>query len=167
VRIANKNEASSPPDGETTTRRPPSPAEAMSTAPTHPWLAEPAPSLYYQRVPPVFSDADLVRFIDALEALVAGQRAPFAWVVLADAMLSTSAKQRKLFSEAESRMQAQDRLYCAGTAIVLTSSMVRGVVTAVYWLTPPVYPYTLCANEEQARAWAGEKLAARLRGGTG
>lgn len=129
----------------------------------HPWLSEPAPSLFYQHIPPAFSDADLEGFLVVLEALVAAQRAPFAWVVIADAMISTSAKQRKMFSEGEARMQAQDKRYCAGTAIVLTSSMIRGVMTAIYWLTPPVYPYTLCANEQQADAWAREQLAARLR----
>jgi hypothetical protein len=100
----------------------------------------------------------LIGFTEALEALVSRQRGPFAWVVLADAMLSTSAKQRKIFSEAEARMQPQDKRYCAGTAIVLSSSIIRGVVTAIYWLTPPVYPYTLCSTDDEARAWATKQL---------
>lgn len=127
----------------------------------HPWLSEPAPSLFYQTIPETFSDADLEAFIVCLEALVGAQRSPFAWVVMADAMLATSAKQRKMFSEAETRMQPQDRRFCAGTAIVLSSPVIRGVVTAIYWLTPPVYPYTLCKSAEEARTWSERRLAER------
>lgn len=132
----------------------------------HPWLSEPAPSLFYQTIPEAFSDADLEAFIARLEALVNAQRAPFAWVVMADAMLSTSAKQRKMFSEAETRMQPQDKRFCAGTAIVLSSPVIRGVVTAIYWLTPPVYPYTLCKSASEARVWSETKLRERRAGPT-
>jgi len=139
----------------------------MKAARAHPWLSDIAPSLYGQVIPPSFTDADLITFLGALEALVGAQRGPFAWVVMADSMLSTSARQRKLFAEAEARMQAQDRLHCAGTAIVLTSPIVRGVVTAIYWLTPPVYPYALCATEAEARVWAQQKLDERQGPATG
>jgi hypothetical protein len=131
--------------------------------PTHPWLSELTPGLYYQRWPAVFTDDALESFLESVEAVVAAQRGPFAWVVMADAMMAMSAKQRKMFSEGEARMQPQDKLYCAGTAIVLQSPIVRGIVTAVYWLTPPVYPYLLCPNEDQGRGWASKKLAERLR----
>lgn len=127
----------------------------------HPWLSEASESLYYQAIPEQFSDGELAAFIVCVEALVAAQRAPFAWVVMADAMLSTSAKQRKMFSEAEVRMQPQDKRFCAGTAIVLSSPVVRGVVTAVYWLTPPVYPYALCKTGPDAREWAHQRLRER------
>ena len=127
----------------------------------HPWLSEPSPSLFYQAIPDSFTDAEREAFIVWLEALEGAQRSPIAWVVMADAMLSTSAKQRKMFSEAEARMQPQDERFCAGTAIVLSSPVIRGVVTAIYWLTPPVYPYTLCKTAPEAHAWASAKLTAR------
>jgi hypothetical protein len=129
----------------------------------HPWLTTLGPSLYCQTFPAHFPDADLVSFIESLEALVMEQIAPFAWVVLADALLMTSATQRRLMAEAEKRMQPRDKEFCVGTAIVLSSSIARGVVTAVYWLTPPVYPYTFCSTPEQGQAWAQAKLAGSRR----
>lgn len=128
----------------------------------HPWLSEIEPALFCQTIPPTLVDAELAVFIEAVEALVGAQRGPFAWVVMADAMISTSARQRKMFADAEVRMQPQDRKFCAGTAIVLTSSVIRGVVTAIYWITPPVYPYTLCSSRDEALAWARQKLQERL-----
>lgn len=124
----------------------------------HPWLAVLQPRLYRQTFPKLSSDEELEEFLAALEANVAAQRAPFAWVVLADALLSSTAKQRKMFAAAEERMKPQDEKLCAGTAFVLTSAIARGAVTAVYWLSPPVYPYTIVAREETAVAWCGEKL---------
>lgn len=133
----------------------------MTLPRAHAWLSELSPQLFCQTIPPTFTDAELAEFIVCVEALVSAQRSPFAWVVMADAMLSTSATQRKMFADGEARMQAQDKRFCAGTAIVLSSSVIRGVVTAIYWLTPPVYPYTLCSTRGEALAWARKMLDAR------
>ncbi len=130
----------------------------MGLVVAHPWLSELGPSLYCQTFPSALVDRELDEFLAALEAHVAVQRSPFAWVVLADALISSSAKQRKTFAAAEERMKEQDRRYCAGTAFVLTSSLARGAVTAVYWISPPVYPYSICATRAAAEAWAAEKL---------
>jgi hypothetical protein len=125
---------------------------------SHPWITILGPSLYCQTFPPRFPDAEFTSFLEVLEALVGAQTGPFAWVVLADALLTTSATQRRMMADAEKRMQPQDRAFCVGTAIVLSSSIARGVVTAVYWLTPPVYPYAFCATPEQGRLWARARL---------
>ena len=126
----------------------------------HPWIDVVEPRLYRQTFPKLSSDTELEEFLVALEANVEAQRAPFAWVILADALLSSTAKQRKMFASAEERMKEQDKKLCAGTAFVLTSAIARGAITAVYWLSPPVYPYTIVAREETAIAWAQTKLRA-------
>jgi hypothetical protein len=129
---------------------------------THPWLSEIAPRLYCQTFPKlVDNDAELDVFLEALEALVDAQRGPFAWVVMADALMQSSAKQRKTFAAAEARMKEQDARFCAGTAFVLTSAIARGAVTAVYWLSPPVYPYAIRSTREAAIAWATAQLGQR------
>jgi hypothetical protein len=125
---------------------------------SHPWISALGPRLYKQTFPKLSSDVELEEFLGVLEANVATQRAPFAWVILADALLSSTAKQRKMFAAAEARMKEQDKKLCAGTAFVLTSAIARGAITAVYWLSPPVYPYTIVANEAAAVAWCESKL---------
>lgn len=134
----------------------------MSLVVPHRWLSELAPRLYCQTFPASLVDAELDEFLAALEAHVAAQRKPFAWIVMADALLSSTAKQRKTFAAAEERMKEQDRRLCAGTAFVLTSSLARGAVTAVYWISPPVYPYAIRSTRDEAIAWATEKLHAAL-----
>jgi hypothetical protein len=132
----------------------------MGIVKPHPWLTELGPQLYGQTFPKELTDPQLDEFLEALEVHVAAQTAPFAWVILADALMSTSAKQRKTFAAAEERMKATDRALCAGTAFVLTSAIARGAITAVYWISPPVYPYSIHATEVSALAWAKAKLAA-------
>ena len=139
----------------------PSVTATMPIEKPHPWLSELAPQLYAQTFPQALNDDELGVFLDALESLVGAQREPFAWIVMADALMQSSAKQRKAFAAAEERMRDQDRVLCAGTAFVLTSAIARGAVTAVYWLSPPVYPYAICKTFDDARAWAVAKLAAR------
>ena len=79
------------------------------------------------------------------------------FVVQADATVSSTAKQRRMFAEAEQRMQEYDRVLCAGTAFVLTSTVMRGVVTAIYWMAPPVYPYAFFPSRDAATVWARMK----------
>ena len=124
----------------------------------HPWLAEFGPHLFEQVFPKMVTDEELARFLHAVEAHVSAQQEPFAWVVMADALMSSSAKQRAEFAAAERRMKDKDQALCVGTAFVLTSAIARGAVTAVYWLSPPVYPYKVCATREAALAWASGRL---------
>ncbi|MBZ0120662.1 MAG: hypothetical protein K8H88_26955 [Sandaracinaceae bacterium] len=48
----------------------------------------------------------------------------------------------------------------AGAAHVIGSALVRGILTAVYWLAPPPFETTIVATRQQAIEWAERKLAA-------
>ena len=127
----------------------------------HPWIEILEPSLYLQSFPARIVDEELAGFLVALDGFIRAQRRAFAWVVQADATVSSSAGQRRMFAEAELRLQEYDRVLCAGTSFVLSSPVMRGVVTAVYWLAPPVYPYRFFATLPEAQAWAKAQLTAR------
>jgi hypothetical protein len=133
----------------------------MADRSPHPWIEILEPSLYAQSFPARIVDGELSAFLVSLDAFIRAQRRPFAWVVQADATVSSSAGQRRMFAEAELRLQEYDRVLCVGTSFVLSSPVMRGVVTAVYWLAPPVYPYRFFATMPEARRWAQEQLAAR------
>jgi hypothetical protein len=49
-------------------------------------------------------------------------------------------------------------LYSAGTAIVMTSSVLRFVLATIYLIQPPFVPTEIFATMEQATAWVDECL---------
>jgi hypothetical protein len=50
------------------------------------------------------------------------------------------------------------RAYSFGTAFVITSALVRGVLTAIFWVQPLPNDYTIVATLEEAERWAAAKL---------
>jgi hypothetical protein len=50
-----------------------------------------------------------------------------------------------------------------GVAHVIPSALVRGVMTAVYWLSPPPFPTYVAGTPAEAFAWAESRLAAAVR----
>ena len=52
----------------------------------------------------------------------------------------------------------------AGVAIVTTSTLVRGTVTAIHWLHPPPYPFTIVATRAEGEAWCLGRLQRPMSG---
>jgi hypothetical protein len=48
--------------------------------------------------------------------------------------------------------------YLLGCAMVLTSSLMRGVLTALKWLSPPPIPVETFGTREAAETWARAQL---------
>jgi len=44
---------------------------------------------------------------------------------------------------------------------VCRSPFTRGIVTAVHWITPPVYPYKIFGNRREGERWARQQLITR------
>lgn len=79
-------------------------------------------------------------------------------VVVMDGRMAgrTPASQRKL----QSRWLETLRRYSLGTAFVIDSGLVRGVLTAIFWVSPLDTPHTVVATYEEAEAWAFAQLRA-------
>jgi hypothetical protein len=107
------------------------------------------------------SDEDLTAFLAAAEKLILALQTPYAWVVDVGGLLRVTAKQRRMFAEFEDRTKEQDAKLCAGAAIYAPTAFTRGLVTAVFWLSPPAYPTKIVASFEEAEAWARAKLDER------
>jgi hypothetical protein len=131
----------------------------MSTEWQHPWFDHSRAPLLVQRYPRDTGDQELIAFTGAVEAYMAAHPAPFAWVCDASNLVHATARQRQLMGEFEKRTAEHDRKYCLGTALVVASPVARGIITAVYWLSPPVYPYRTFARWDDAEKWARERLA--------
>lgn len=54
----------------------------------------------------------------------------------------------------------QTRVNCVGVAFVITSSVVRGVLTAILWLSDMPVPYTVAATMQEAERFCEKHLSA-------
>jgi hypothetical protein len=131
--------------------------------PDHPWLGQLDDALFVQSFPRTMTDVELASFLEATAKLVFGKHSPYAWVVDVGGLLHASAKQRRMFADFEMRVREHDRRFCAGAAIFAPHPITRGIVTAVFWLSPPSYPYLVTGSLAEAHAYARHKLALARR----
>ena len=105
------------------------------------------------------SDEDFEATVLAMSRL---SRRGESYVIIHDARRAArpTPKQRA-FAAAQQKLDAEPtRRRLRGTALVVSSSLVASVVTAVNWITPPPFPQKLFSTMEAAEAWATERLSA-------
>lgn len=69
-----------------------------------------------------------------------------------------AARRRALAQVLEARMEKLGRI-TAGYVMVAPSPIVRGVLTAVFWISPPPYECRVVATEEEGFGWLGERCS--------
>lgn len=72
-----------------------------------------------------------------------------------------SAAHRKRVAEWLTLHREELRRYHVALAFVSGSALIRGVLTAIYWLHPPPYPYKMFGALDEAKAWALEMVRER------
>lgn len=100
-----------------------------------------------------FPDDELVRFLTVVSAVVL--KSPGRKVGIIDLSKATAgtAKQRKMQADwirDHEKVLARD---FAAAAIVTSSAVVRGAVTAVFWIRPLPLPTQILATVTAAEAW--------------
>ncbi|HEY6879984.1 MAG TPA: hypothetical protein VI299_18290 [Polyangiales bacterium] len=128
----------------------------------HPWLNDSEYPVLQVTFPQGYSYEQTEAMFNDVQSFYAQNSAPFAWVVDATRVSVADAKARKLTAEHEARSKEHLRRFNAGTAFVIESAWVRGIVTAIYWISPPAYPYEVFADVAYARAWARERVSSRV-----
>jgi len=74
----------------------------------------------------------------------------------------TPPSQRKKMAEWMKRYEAQVRAGTVGTAFVLPSAIMRGVLTAILWVQPMACPHHVVATMAEAKSWCNDRLKDRL-----
>lgn len=69
-----------------------------------------------------------------------------------------NAAQRKSIAEFNAEHREQQVAYLAGVAFTTSSLFIRGILTAIYWINPPAYPYKVFADLASAETWAEARL---------
>ncbi len=97
-------------------------------------------------MPARFSEAELATFFGHHEALLARRRRYATLTDLSNITGLPEAITRRRIAEWNQRIEPQMRLYTIGTVVVAPSSVLRGAMTALNWLSPPPYPQEIVAD---------------------
>lgn len=108
------------------------------------------------------NDTQLDEHRDAFTRWCDANVRPVGGIVFLRRLLTGTAKQRRKMAELEKRLEDHDAKYVKAIGIVAPNAMTRGLVTAVFWLKPPVYPYQMFATFEEAIAWVEAEMRSAL-----
>lgn len=125
----------------------------------HPWISNRLKPVYRWTFPREATDEDLAACIRARETWVRRVRYPFAWIIDLSNVSEAPATQRKILAEHLRSCEAFSARWNAGSALIVPNAWLRGLVTAVFWVSPPKYPTELFSNPTEAESWAQTQLA--------
>jgi len=128
----------------------------------HPWVSHQHVPIYEWTFPAEASDEELSAFVGAREEWATRANYPVAWVVELSNLTRANAKQRRAFAEHLKRFEGHDVLWNAGSALIVPSAWLRGLVTAVFWISPPKFPHQAFARRTDALEWAQLQLDAKI-----
>lgn len=128
----------------------------------HPWFSNDLMPIYRWTFPLEATDEELRASLRAREDWAICVRYPMAWVIDLSNVTKAPATQRKALAEHLKRFGELSEGWYAGSALIAPSPWLRGVVTAVTWLSPPKFPYQLFSEPIEADRWAKKQLAAKL-----
>ena len=124
----------------------------------HPWIDSSRAPLYVLTFPSSTTDAELSACCVAREVWAEQVRYPVAWVVDLSAIRAVTARQRRIFGEHLGRVERHNITYNQGAALIVPSTVLRGVVTATFWIKAPRFTYQLFATRKEGLEWAQERL---------
>ncbi|WP_434047306.1 MULTISPECIES: hypothetical protein [Sorangium] len=128
---------------------------------SHPWVDDSESPLLIFTLPEHLDDHLFTRLHHELCAFCEATAEPYALVIDGRRVRGISAKQRQLVADTDRRLLHIDRIYNAGQAYVIGSALLRGALTAIRWLSPPVFPQEIFAHPGPAVLWARRALAHR------
>ena len=129
----------------------------------HPWLDISTDPILVVRYPANSNTpeaaAQVKEFYDLFCAWVDRTRDPYTVIADTTAIEALpSARVRAAIAEGEARTAAFKGNRNKGTAVIVANRVTRGLVTAVYWLSPPTYPVQLFATFDEGLAWVLTRL---------
>ena len=79
---------------------------------------------------------------------------PIAWVIDLTHITKAPATQRRALAGHLKRFEAFSARWNAGSALVVPNAWLRGLATAVFWVSPPKFPTELFSEPLEAERWA-------------
>lgn len=128
----------------------------------HPWFSNDLMPIYRWTFPSEATDEALGACLQAREDWATRARYDYAWVIDMSHITKAPATQRKALAGHLERFHEFGARWNAGSALIVPSAWLRGLATAVTWLSPPKFPYQLFPEPIEAERWAKERLAVKL-----
>ena len=128
----------------------------------HPWVSHKHLPIYEFTFPAEANEEELAAFVRAREEWATRAHYPVAWVVELSNLRKANAKQRRVFAEHLKRFENHDVQWNGGSALIVPSSWLRGLVTAVFWISPPKFPHQAFAKRSDALEWAQLQLDVKI-----
>ena len=128
----------------------------------HPWVSHRHVPIYEWRFPAEVSDEELEAFVRAREDWASKAQYPVAWVVDLSNLRTAGSVQRRIFAEHLKRFEKHDVQWNGGSARIVPRAWLRGLVTAVFWISPPKFPHQAFAKRTDALEWAQLQLDAKV-----
>lgn len=116
------------------------------------------PLLIVTQHAPTLTDAERMEALEDTERALGTDRGKYA--VIHDSRLAgpLTPTQRAMIAEYSKRHDARTRARCVCNAFVFDSLVMRGALTAIMWLKPPVVESKVFSNLEDAITWARTKI---------
>lgn len=124
----------------------------------HPWIDTSRAPLYVLKFPASTTDDELIACCDAREVWADRARYPVTWVVDMSAVRTVTPRQRQIFGAHLGRMDKHNFTYNRGASLIVPNAVIRGMVTAAFWIKPPRFPHRLFSNRGEGLRWAEEQL---------
>ena len=105
----------------------------------------------------VVTSEEFERYLDSMTKLLLRRQMNVMVLDASRAGLSPPIQRRRQ-AEWMKEHDAELRRYSKGTAFVITSTLVRGALTAILWLQPMPTPHVVVSTIEEAETWARSKL---------
>lgn len=107
------------------------------------------------------TDQELAHHHTEMESRVLARRRISATLVDATNVRSVTARQRRMQAEWIEKNEETLARFSVGSAFVITSSLVRGTLTAILWLKPMPTPHVVVSTFAEAEAWCRAQLRER------
>ncbi len=103
------------------------------------------------------NDQEFENYLRTLDGLL-DRRRRYAVILDVQTKELMPRSQRRAQAEWMKRRRTDLEKFCAGTAFVFQSAVYRFVLSSIFLLQPIPTPYEICANVDEALAWARQKL---------
>jgi hypothetical protein len=127
----------------------------------HPWFSNDLMPLYRWTFPSEATEQELRACLRAREDWALRASYHVAWIIDLSHITNAPATQRKAFAEHLRRFEDFNVRWNVGSALIVPNAWLRGLVTAVFWISPPKFPNQRFSEPLEAESWAKKQLAAK------
>jgi len=108
-----------------------------------------------------WTDDEFRSYLREMTDRVVLPRTPTVTLLDAGLTLAVTARQRQMQAEWLREHRDVLRAFSLGTAFVIRSPVVRGVLTAILWVQPLEAPHVVVATRDEGLDWCRSRIAAR------